>query len=222
MSALNDTELAEQSWLDGWRAGPQRLRWDRIPLQVGDAAPDLSLLDYAGEPQRLSSFWNETGAVILFWRHFGCSCGRDRAARLIAETARYRELGVSVVVIGQAGPERAAAYRELTAIDWPLLCDPDREAYRAFDVLEGTPAQVLFDAPDAYLQCDVAAGESLAAERHATDRALVDSPWQLPAEFVIAPNGQVQLAYRYQYCEDWPDERVLTSAVRFGGAPTLS
>jgi hypothetical protein len=28
----------------------------------------------------------------------------------------------------------------------------------------------------------------------------------------------VQLAYRYQYCEDWPDPRVLTAAIRFGGA----
>lgn len=219
MPAENDQAHAEQLWLDAWHAGPQRLRWDRIPLQVGDTAPELTLLDHTGASRTLSTFWQDGPALILFWRHFGCSCGKDRAARLQAETQQYRELGASVVLIGQAGPERSAEYRERNGIEWPILSDPDRQGYVAFDVLEGTPAQVLFDAPDSFLQCDASAGEGLAAERHGSDRALVDSPWQMPAEFVVGTDGRVQLAYRYQYCEDWPDARVLTAAMRFGGAP---
>ncbi len=35
---------------------------------------------------------------------------------------------------------------------------------------------------------------------------------------MIDAAGTVQLAYRYQHCEDWPDPRVLTAAIRFGGA----
>jgi hypothetical protein len=42
----------------------------------------------------------------------------------------------------------------------------------------------------------------------------VDSPWQMPGEFVVDGDGIIRLAYRYQYCEDWPDPRVLTAAVR--------
>jgi hypothetical protein len=36
----------------------------------------------------------------------------------------------------------------------------------------------------------------------------------MPGEFVVDGDGIIRLAYRYQYCEDWPDPRVLTAAVR--------
>lgn len=209
---------AERQWLDLWARGPQRVRFDRIPLQVGDAAPDLELVDHAGASTRLSSLWTDRTAVILFWRHYGCSCGRDRAARLRDEYVELIELGCTVTIIGQAAPERSAQYRERNGIPCAILCDPDEAAYRAFDVLEGTTAQVLFDAPDELLACEPSAGIDLAASRHGTERASVDNPFLLPAEFVIT-DGIVQLAYRYQYCEDFPDPRVLTAAVRFGGAP---
>jgi peroxiredoxin len=209
---------AEQQWLDIWARGPQRLRWDRIPLQIGDRAPDFELRDHTGAPTRLSSLWSDRPAVVLFWRHFGCSCGRDRAQRLRAEYAELIELGATVTIIGQAEPERSRAYRDQNEIPCAILSDPDEEVYRAFDVLEGTTAQVLFDASDELLTCELSAGIELAASRHATVRASVDNPFLLPAEFVIT-DGIVQLAYRYQYCEDWPDPRVLTAAVRFGGAP---
>ena len=219
MSKVEELAQAEQDWLDAWHAGPQRLRWDRVPLQIGDSAPDLDLTDHTGAAVSLSTFWANGPALILFWRHFGCSCGRERAARLTAEYGTYRELGTSVVIIGQAGPERSADYRAVNSLECAVLSDPDRTSYRAFDLLDGTPAQVVFDAPESMLRCEAAAGEQLAADRHGTERASVDSPWQLPGEFVIDSAGIVQLAYRYQYCEDWPDPRVLTAAIRFGGAP---
>ena len=209
---------AEQKWLDAWHQGPLRLRWDRIPLQIGDSAPDLELTDHTGQLVRLSTFWTDRPAVLLFWRHSGCSCGLDRAARLEAEYSKYIDAGASVVIIGQADPDRSAEYRERNRIVCPILSDPERVAYRAFDLLDGTPSQILFDAPDSFLRRDAAAGEQLAAARHGTEIASVDSPWQLPGEFVISSDGKVQLAYRYQYCEDWPDPRVLTAAIRFGGA----
>jgi hypothetical protein len=35
----------------------------------------------------------------------------------------------------------------------------------------------------------------------------------LPGEFVVDRGGIIRLAYRYQYCEDFPDPRVLTTAL---------
>jgi peroxiredoxin len=215
----HELATAEQQWLDLWVRGPQRLRWDRIPLQVGDSAPNLELLDHTGASTQLTSLWASKTAVILFWRHFGCSCGRDRARRLRDEYGELTELGATVTIIGQAAPERSAQYRSQNQIPCAILSDPEEAAYRAFDVLEGTTAQVLFDASDDLLACEVPAGLELAASRHDTERASVDNPFLLPAEFVIT-NGIVQLAYRYQYCEDFPDPRVHNAAVRFGGAPT--
>ena len=216
MGITDDQMAAEDKWLAAWRAGPQRLRWDRVPVQVGDAAPDLTLLSSAGDEVTLSSLWATGPALLLFWRHYGCSCGIDRAARLRDEHQSFVDAGASVVIIGQGGPARSAAYADRNGIPCPILSDPEQSSYRAYDLLEGTTAQILFDAPDEFLRCELGAGENLAASRHDTDRALVDNPWQLPGEFVIGGDGTVSLAYRYQFCEDFPDPRVLLAAIRFG------
>src|SRR6266545_1773577 len=215
MSELEEQiATAEKEWIEAWKQGPTRTRWTKIPLQVGDTAPDFELLDSKGKPVLLSSFWYEKPALLLFWRHYGCSCGRERAARLQNEHAQYVELGANVVVIGQGEPERAAAYAEKNKIACPVLCDPTYKVYEAYDLLEGKPSQIVFDASDELLKCEFDAGKKLSDSRHGTDRALVDSPWQLPGEFVVDKNGIVHLAYRYQYCEDWSNPLVLIAAIK--------
>ena len=215
MSVLEEsTRTAEREWLEAWQGGPTRLRWTEAPLQVGDIAPNFTIPDQGGTPVELSSFWAQGPALILFWRHFGCSCGMDRARRLSEESGAYESAGAKVVIVGQGEPERAAAYREKYSIRYPILCDPARKVYEAFGLLEGGPAQILFDAPDSLLRCDLEAGKELAAKRREAGRPMVDSPWQLPGEFVVDRDGRLRLTYRYQYCEDYPNPLVLVAALR--------
>jgi peroxiredoxin len=90
----------EARWREMRRAGPQRLRWDRVPLQFGDEAPDLVLRSTSGDAIRLSEIWANGPALLLFWRHFGCRCGMARATALGEEYPTYRDAGPRVVVIG--------------------------------------------------------------------------------------------------------------------------
>jgi peroxiredoxin len=203
-----------QQWLDQWLKGPTRTRWARIPLQVGDSAPDLELPDSGGKVRRLSEAWSGGPGLLLFWRHYGCSCGRERAARLRDEYPQYEQLGAQVLVIGYGDPQRAAEYARRNEIPCPVLCDPGLEAYNAYDLPEGKPSQIVFDAEDGHLRCEVDAWKKLVESREGTERAIVSNPWQLPGEFVVDRKGVVRLAYRYQYCEDWPDPRVLYSAIK--------
>lgn len=207
-------QAGEQEWLDKWKQGPKRLRWTRLPLQVGDRAPDLELQDLNGQVVHLRDFWSKSPALLLFWRHFGCSCGIDRARRLQSEYADYINSGATVVVIGQGEPERSTAYSQNHKLPCQVLCDPNYRAYETYDLLEGKPSQILFDAGDEMLQCDLDAGMKQQRSRHGTERASVDSPWQLPGEFVVDPSGIIRLAYRYQYCEDWPNPLVLIAAIK--------
>jgi len=207
-------EVAENEWLRSWQQGPTRIRWSRVPLQVGDAAPDFELQDAQGRALHLREFWTDGPALLLFWRHYGCSCGIDRAQRLKAEYAHYVQLGANVVIIGQGEPERAAAYARAHGIPCPMLSDPSRTVYEAYDLLEGKLSQVVFDADDEMLRGKLEAGAKLQASRHGTVRASVDSPWQLPGEFVVDRKGVIRLAYRYQYCEDWPNPLVLVAGIK--------
>jgi peroxiredoxin len=205
---------AEERWKTGWATGPKRLRWTSLPLQAGDRAPDATLLDHNGQLVSLASLWRDKPLLLLFWRHFGCSCGSDRAARLNAEIDDYRAAGGNVVIIGQGEPERAAHYRNRQNLEVSILWDQHCATYELYGLLQGSPAQILFDAPDQFLRCDLQSGLDLAASRHGTDRALVDDPWQLPGEFVIDTNGILRFAHRYGWCEDYPDPRVHVAVIR--------
>ena len=216
MSELEEqTTAAEQEWVEGWKRGPKRTRWTELPLQVEDPAPDFELLDSTNKKVKLSQLWGEKPLLILFWRHYGCSCGVDRAERLNSEFAAYQAANANLVIIGQGEPERSAAYKEKYDLpDIPVLSDPTFEAYFAYGLLEGKESQILFDAPDEFLDRNLDAGLGLARSRKEDDRPLVDNSWLLPGEFVIDTQGIVRLAYRYNYCEDYPDHRVHLAAIR--------
>ena len=216
MTSFTDKQIkaAESEWLDLWKQGPTRLRWTEVPLQVGDLAPDFELKDTSGKLVHLCDFWSNGPALILFWRHYGCSCWVDRAKLLQNEYADYIKLGASVVVIGQGDPERSKDYSEKHSIPCPVLFDPTYRVYEAYDLLEGKPSQIIYDAPEEYLRIDYETGAQLQQSRHGTEGALVDSPWQLPGEFVVDQSGIIRLAHRYQHCEDWPNPSILIPAIK--------
>lgn len=40
-------------------------------LQVGDLAPDMTLVDSQGQEVTLSSHWKQGAVLLVFLRHFG-------------------------------------------------------------------------------------------------------------------------------------------------------
>jgi len=205
-------QAAEQEWLSWWLSGPRRTRWTSLPVQVGDPAPDLDLLDSNGERRRLSEAWAAGPAVLVFMRHFGCSCLRERWEALEPAVGAITAAGASVHLIGQGEVERTAAVAHRRGYTLPVWCDPDRVAYEAFGVLQGTPPQILHDF--AWHPDDEALAEAVGrSARRGTERALVDDPWQLPGEFVVGQDGRIALAHRAQFCEDFPPDAVLLGAI---------
>lgn len=207
-------ERAESEWFGLYTAGPTNTRWEELPPQVGDTAPDLELVTQDGASVHLSDFWDDAPALVLFWRHFGCGCGFERAEQLGDECDSYVEAGANVVIVSEGEPARASAYAAEHDIECPVLCDPDREAYTAYGLGDLLLPEVLHGASDALFELDADAAEELAAERRAKGQPLVDNPWQQPGEFVVDSDGTLRLTYRYQYCEDYSDPNVLRSAIR--------
>jgi peroxiredoxin len=213
MSSLEElTAAAEDEWLANWTTGPSEAEGSGLPR--GAVAPDLVLADDTGKDRNLSEFWAERPGLLMFWRHFGCGCGVDRAQRLAAEYASYLDAGLSPVIIAQGEPARAAAYRDEHTLPCPILCDPDHVAYRAYGLGQWSVARVLFDAPAEYWEHAHDLGRHFQTARRTAGRAPVDDPWRATGEFVVGTDGLVHLPYTYQYCEDYPDPRVLTAAGR--------
>jgi peroxiredoxin len=210
------TDAAQQNWLASWTSGP--VEAEGPGLAKGTLARDLVLLDDTGVERRLSEFWGAQPALLMFWRHFGCGCGAARARRLVAEYPSYVEAGLAPVIIAQGEPARAAAYRERHGLPCPILSDPDHQAYRAYGLGQWSVERILYDASPEYLNHEHELGRRFQADRAATGTPLVDDPWRAVGEFVIGTDGRVRLPYLYQYCEDFPEPRVLTTAARLSRA----
>ena len=206
------TEAAEEEWLETWIAGPGDKR-SKL-LDTGTSAPDLKLLDNTGASCQLSSLWSEGPALLMFWRHFGCGCGVDRAARLNEEYADYRAAGINPVIIGQGEPERAAAYKEEHKIEGTIICDPDFKAYSAFGLSNFGIEQLLYDAPEETWCHSKEIGLEFQEARRAINRPLVDNPWLSPGEFLVDKSGTIRVSYTYQFCENFPDPRIFLTATK--------
>ena len=213
---MDDTERlivdAEKEWLKTWVAGPGDKR-SKL-LDPGTSAPDLELLDHTGASRRLSSFWSDGPALLMFWRHFGCGCGIDRSSRLNDEYSDYQAAGINLIIIGQGEPERAAEYREKYSITCTILCDPDFEAYSAYGLAHFGVEQVLYDAPEEIWCHSMEIGINFQEDRRAMNRPLVDNPWMSPGELLVDRSGTIRVSYTYQYCEDFPDPRVFLTAAK--------
>jgi peroxiredoxin len=210
-SEVGQQESAEATWRREFLAGPTRTRLDVLPPQPGDEAPDVALRDVFEGKRQLSEWWRGGVVHLVFMRHFGCSCLADRWQELGPALPRIAAAGATTVAVCQASPALAAAVAARREYPFPLLCDPERLAYQAFGLPEGTVPTIVGDFP--WRPDDQATAEAWTASRRGTERALVDHAWQLPGEFVIARGGRIELAHRAQYCEDFPPTEVLLGAI---------
>lgn len=203
---------ADARWLLLWMQGPTKTSYRKLPVQIGDPAPDVELIDSDGNPVRISDFWKEAPLHLFFLRHYGCSCMKERWGQFREEYPKLREAGAEMVAVGMGEPERTRVYIEVRQVPCPVLCDTQMRAYEAYGIIEGTPAAILHDFD--WKPGDKETGRKMMDTRRDTDRRLVDNPWLLPAEFIIDRQGIIRHAHRYQYCEDYPPTTVLLGAIR--------
>lgn len=202
---------AERKWLDNWVAGPSM---EGEPVRRGQNAPDLELTAEDGSRVMLSEFWNEQPALVMLWRHLGCGCGIERINRLGNEYDSYVESGLNVVVVAPGDIERVLAYKDRYGLPVTALADPEYTTHKAFGLSHWSREQVLYDAPNEYCDLTEETGKRFQEERREIDRPLVDDPWMQSGEFVVDTDGLVRVAYLYNYCHDYPDARIFTTAAR--------
>lgn len=202
---------AERRWMNRWVEGPTI---EGEPLRRGATAPDLDVISTDGETVQLSSVWRNGPALVMLWRHLGCGCGIDRNGRLKEELPAYHDAGLNVAIVAPGDPERVAEYKQQREVPVAMYATQDYAAHKAFGLGHWSLEQVLYDAPDEYCELRPETGREFQDSRRAQGRPLVDDPWMQSGEFVVDQGGIVRIAYLYNYCEDYPDPRIFTTAAR--------
>ena len=106
----------------------------RVNLAAGDVAPDFVLTASDGRTYRLSELRGRVVVMAWFPKAFTAGCTSECRSLGMSRSA----LGVFDAAIFAASCDTVAMNREFaasTAIDFPILSDPDKSVARAYGVL---------------------------------------------------------------------------------------
>lgn len=109
-----------------------------MPLQPGEPAPDLTLLDHDLRRVSLSDYRGNPLVLFFFPLAFSDTCTEEMC--MVAEDFRaYRELDAQVVGISVDSPYVLQRFRTEVGAEFPFLSDFHREAAEGFGVLRSEP-----------------------------------------------------------------------------------
>ena len=100
-------------------------------LQVGDTAPDFTLVDDAGETVSLSGYRGER--VVLFFYPAAMTPGcTTEACDFQSNVENFDAFAVRVVGISPDPTQRLQEFRSKEKLSYPLLSDPDHAVLEAY------------------------------------------------------------------------------------------
>ena len=102
---------------------------------------------------------------------------------------QFEHAGVRLVLIGQASPRQAAAFRRKTKIDLPVLADEERRTYKLSGFARANLGQLL--GPRSVLS-----GVKHGARSRVTQGRIIGDAAQLGGAMVVRPGGEI--AFRQQ------------------------
>ena len=170
-------------------------------LQVGEKAPDFTLVNATGEKVTLSELLKDGKVILNFYRGGWCPyCNLELKAyeRILP---KIKQKGAQLVAISPQMPDESLSTSEKNNLTFEVLSDPNQQVAESY--------RLLFDFPDHLIQTyETDFGLQLA---HYNGDA---NPWRLPvpATFVIDQNGTIQFAEADPDYMVRPDpERVIAS-----------
>ena len=169
-------------------------------LKFNDLAPDVNLLGAEGKPIQLSSLWKDKVLVLAFTRHFGCPQCKEMLDQLIDSRPAFTERGLRLVIISHASAESARQFCDLRAPSAICLADPDRSAYHAYGLYQGTVWQTLLSPRIWLSNRRLARTKGYKPELpHPGQDA-----YQMSGTFIIGTDGRIRLPYYYEDIGDHP------------------
>jgi peroxiredoxin len=177
-------------------------------LNFNDPAPDLTLVSTTHSSVQLSSLWAQRPLLLAFTRHFGCTQCKLMLDELIAGKEAITRAGLNLAVITQGTPETAAEFAKVFAPGLLVLADPNREAYAAYRLEQGTIFQTYLN-PKVWEGIKQAGKKGYAVEPPPPGQDAM----QMSGTFIIGTNGRIELPYYYDHIADHPALELLLEGV---------
>lgn len=156
-----------------------------MPLRAGDAAPDFQTADMFGRTIRLSALKGRP-VLLSFMRYASCPMCNLRTRELVLAHDRLARDGLVMLVVFQSTAESMQTYVSPHEAPFALIPDPEMALYRLFEVERGWAGLL---APSNMVRAVRAFTQGFTPGR-------VEGPLdRLPADFLIGPNGLIDMAF---------------------------
>ena len=104
-----------------------------ILVNIGDKAPDFTLVNQNMEKVSLRDFKNDTVVLAFYPGAFTGGCTKEMCT-IRDEIAVLEDLNAHILGISVNDPFTNKAFYEENVLTFPLLCDYNREVVKLFDV----------------------------------------------------------------------------------------
>jgi hypothetical protein len=155
---------------------------------------------------KVSAFWENEPALLLFLRHFGCVGCAQQVTELSPRLGELREAGLRTVLVGNGTPPMIDAFVARHALDdkaCEIVTDPSLGVFRAADLIRSAWATIGFRA-----LVDMARALS-EGHRHP---AVQGDRWQQGGALLVDGGGRVVLYHRNVSLGDHPSAADLVEA----------
>lgn len=112
-------------------------------LEKNSIFPNFTYLSYDGKRKDLYEEIGDHSAAILFLRYMGCTKCRLDVHEVLMNQEGIRKKGIKVFIVFQSKISNVQEY--LADFPYEIICDPEQELYRRFDILPAQSKEELLD-----------------------------------------------------------------------------
>ena len=168
--------------MEGATAGLRASGIETRALQVGDAAPDVTLPDAMGRPVRLAELWQRGPLVLIFYRGGWCPYCNLELRAWQQNLGALAKLGAGLVAVSPQTPDHSLLMSQKNELAYPVLSDSKLAGAAGFGIA--------FEMPQALIDLYRGVGNDLPVLNG-------NSQWVLPvpATYVIGRDGRIVFAH---------------------------
>lgn len=168
-----------------------------MDIRVGMAAPLFRIVDTRGNTVDLGAYAGKT-VLLSFFRNAACALCNLRVHRLIGRYPHYKRSGLEIIAVFESPEQNMIDHVGMQDAPFPLIADPHAQLYDLYgvEISEQKIARTM-EMPETQVAVQDAAaiGFPLVQEEGSNFN-------RLPADFLIGPNGIIQLAHYANYVTD--------------------
>jgi peroxiredoxin len=158
-----------------------------MKLKTGDLAPNFQIADLHGAVQTLGGD-SKRLTLLSFYRHAGCPACNLRVRQLMLASQKLNHHGLRVLAVFESTVEHLRKDLAHADIPFPIIPDRKRRLYKKYGVKTsfGGFVSSFFLRPQYSMK---------AIFKHGYIPKFAEATTMMPADFLIAPDGTIKLAY---------------------------